>query len=177
MTTAERGAGANGRTTVAIWMLRVGAVGSAVLGVLAVFSTLATSAPEVRVPMALVPAGLALFRILVAVGVWRLARWALWTGAVLSLLSLPLPLLLEVARVEFGVGFAETTSFSLLPLWGQVVTAVVFLAGLALLPRGRRSREASSPTSKQSKQKSEMSRADSHSRPPSSKKRGAYRVR
>lgn len=134
------GNGKGGRKAMAVSLLRVGAAGGAALAVVAVISTLATSTPALRVPLAMVPTGLAVLRILVAAGVWRLARWALWTGAVLAVLSLALLPLLEVARVQLEGGVVEVTPISHLLLWGQISASVALLVGLASLPRVRRTR-------------------------------------
>lgn len=140
MMTVENPSGASGRAKVAGWLLRAGAAGGAVLAVLAVISTLATSTPQLRVVVALVPTGLAILRILVAIGVWRLARWALWTSAILAVFSLAMLPLLEVARVQLEAGVVELTPVSRALLWSQIVVALAFLAGLIMLPRAPRQR-------------------------------------
>jgi hypothetical protein len=134
-TRVEKQVESRGREQLALWLVRIGAAGGAFFAVLAAASTFATSSATMRVALTMVPAGLALLRVFVAIGVWRLARWALWTAAILAVPALASPLLLEVAKVQMEAGVVETTAFSRLLLWAQVGTAALFLVGLALLPR------------------------------------------
>jgi hypothetical protein len=132
---AEKKVESSGRAQLAIWLLRIGSGGGALFAALAAAATFATSSATMRVALTLVPAGFALLWVGVAVGVWRLARWALWTAAILAILFLAVPLLLEVAKVQMEAGVVETTAVSQQLAWAQFGAAVLFLTGLALLPR------------------------------------------
>lgn len=120
------------------WSLLLAAAAAAALVAAAgMVITFATSDAALRAVAAMVPAGLLCLRCLVVYGVGQRGRWALWTGALLGLLSLPAPLLAGIS-VEAPAVKLELTGVSMVLAWLNAATGLLFLVGLALLFWSRR---------------------------------------
>ncbi len=126
-----------GRGKLAWNLLLTAAVAATLVATAAAIVTFATSDATVRGATVLVPAGLMLLRGLVVYGIRMRGRWALWTGALLALLSLPAPLLAGVS-VEAPAVKLELTGASLVLAWLNAGMGAFFLVALLLLALARR---------------------------------------
>jgi hypothetical protein len=114
-------------------VLLLAAVTSVALQLTATVISVATSDGEFRVAGALFSGGFVLLRGAVARGVWSRARWSLWTGGVIAVLTTLAPLLLLVRIVAGTHEFAASGALTATLAWALALANVTFLAGLAML--------------------------------------------